>query len=191
MGKEESISLHQPPELGGEDAGEGRTNKAIRISGLLSKTTTEAVNLIYAGVDFGQVVPVFVVDLKRWLIHRVEGVEPAEGPHAVVGRDSMVTTSLDVSSRQVLAKSRGPSASLTEQEVGQIGDHCSVGRWAGLPSCFPHLAEPIVSRLVQTKDKLVKLEEMKPQRPSTIAVEESGNQRVAKAVSNSCELVDN
>ena len=63
MGKEESISLHQPLELGGEDAGEGGTNKAVRISGLLSKTTTEAVNLIYAGVDFGQVVPVFVVDL--------------------------------------------------------------------------------------------------------------------------------
>ena len=187
MGKEESISSHESLELGGEDAGEGGTNKAVRISGLLSKTTTEAVNLIYAGVDFGQVVPVFVVDLKRWLIHRGEGVEPAEGPHAVVGRDSMVTTSLDVSSRQVVAKSCG----VTEQEVGQIGDHCSVGRWAGLPSCFPHLAEPIVSRLFQTKDKLVKLEEMKPQRPSTIAVEETSNQRVAKAVSNSCELVDN
>ena len=55
MGKEESISSHQPLELGGEDAGEGGTNKAVRISGLLSKTTTEAVNLIDAGIDFAKV----------------------------------------------------------------------------------------------------------------------------------------
>ena len=102
----------------------------------------------------------------------------------------MVTTSLDVSSRQVVTKIFGTGVTI-KQEVGQSVDHCSVGRWAGLPSCFPHLAEPIVSRLFQTKDKLVKLEEMKPQRPSTIAVEETSNQRVAKAVSNSCELVDN
>ena len=190
MGKEESISSHEPLELGGEDAGEGGTNKAVRISGLLSKTTTEAVNLIYAGVDFGQVVPVFVVDLKRWLIHRGEGVEPAEGPHAVVGRDSMVTTSLDVPSCQVVAKSC--RVVFDEQVVGQIVDHKSVGRWAGLLGCLLHLTEPLVSSLDRfTKDKVVKLKEMTLERPSTVAQEETGNQRVAKAVGNSCELVDN
>ena len=66
MGKEESVSSHQPLELGGDDAGEGRTNKAISISGLLSKTPAEAVNLIDAGVDFPQVGP------SVWLLRLLE-----------------------------------------------------------------------------------------------------------------------
>ena len=191
MGKEESVSSHQPLELGGDDAGEGGTDKAIIVSGLLSKTPTEAVNLIDAGIDFAQVVPVFEVDLVRSIVaaHRGEWVEPAEGPHGVVGRDSMVATSLDVSSRQVFAKSSGPV--FIKQELGQIVDHSSVGRWAGLLSCFLHLAEPLLSRLVQTKDKVVKLKVMTLECPSAVAGEETGNERVAKAVGNSCKLVDN
>ena len=191
MGKEESVSSHESLELDGDDAGEGRTNKAIVVSGLLSKTPAEAVNLIDAGIDISQVGPVFSVDLVRSRVHRGEWVEPAEGPHAVVGRDSMVATSLDVSSRQVVTMINLIREWFIKQEVGQSVNHCSVGRRAVLLSCFLHLAEPLVPRLVQTKDKLVELEEMTPQTPSTIAIEETGNQRVAKAVGNSCELVDN
>ena len=102
----------------------------------------------------------------------------------------MVATSLDVSSRQVVTKIFGFGVTI-KQEVGQSVDHCSVGRRAVLLSCFLHLAEPLVSRLVRPKDKVVKLEEMKSERPAAVAVEETGNQRVAKAVGNSCELVDN
>ena len=65
MGKEESISSHESLELGGEDAGEGGTHKAVRIRGLLSKTSTEGVNLIDAGIDFAQVQPVVRVDVVR------------------------------------------------------------------------------------------------------------------------------
>ena len=191
MGKEESVSSHESLELDGDDAGEGRTNKAIVVSGLLSKTPAEPVNLIDAGIDISQVGPVFSVDLVRSRVHRGEWVKPAEGPHAVVGRDSMVATSLDVSSRQVVTMIHIIGEWFIKQEVGQSVNHCSVGRRAVLLSCFLHLAEPLVPRLVQTKDKLVELEEMTPQTPSTIAVEETGNQRVAKAVGNSCELVDN
>ena len=190
MGKEESVSSHESLELDGDDAGEGRTNKAIVVSGLLSKTPAEAVNLIDAGIDISQVAPVFSVDLVRSRVHRGEWVEPAEGPHAVVGRDSMVATSLDVSSRQVVTKIFGFGVTI-KQEVGQSVDHCSVGRRAVLLSCLLHLAEPLLSRLVTTKDKVFELEEMTPQTPSTIAIEETGNQRVAKAVGNSCELVNN
>ena len=102
----------------------------------------------------------------------------------------MVATSLDVSSRQVVTKIFGFGVTI-KQEVGQSVDHCSVGRRAVLLSCFLHLAEPLVSRLVGTKDKVLELEEMKSERPAAVAVEETGNQRVAKAVGNSCELVDN
>ena len=102
----------------------------------------------------------------------------------------MVTTSLDVSGRQVVTKSC--RVVFDEQVVGQIVDHKSVGRWAGLLGCLLHLAEPLVSSLDWcTKDKVVKLEEMTLERPSTVAQEETGNQRVAKAVGNSCKLVDN
>ena len=103
----------------------------------------------------------------------------------------MVTTSLDVSSRQVVAKSRGPSASLTEQEVGQIGDHCSVGGRAHLLGRFFHLAEPVCARLVAPKDKVIKLEELVSETPSAVAVEDTGNQRVTETEGHSCELVDN
>ena len=103
----------------------------------------------------------------------------------------MVATALDVSSCQVVTKVFVIGEGFIKQEVGQSVGHCSVGRRANLLSCFLHLAEPLVSRLVRPKDKVFKLEEMKSERPAAVAVEETGNQRVAKAVGNSCELVDN
>ena len=100
----------------------------------------------------------------------------------------MVTTTLDVSGRQVVTKSRRTEAFLTEQKVGHILDHRSVSRWAGLCGRSLHLAEPVSSRLVVTKDKVVKLKEMKFEGP---AVEEAGDEGVAKAEGNRRELVDN
>ena len=51
MGKEESVSLHELLELGGDDTGEGRANKTVSISGLLGKTSTETIDLIHTGID--------------------------------------------------------------------------------------------------------------------------------------------
>ena len=96
----------------------------------------------------------------------------------------MVTTTLDVSSCQVVTKSRRTETFLTEQEVGHILDHRSVSRWAGLCGRSLHLAEPVSSRLVVTKDKVVKLKEVKLERPASISVEEAGDEGVAKAEGN-------
>ena len=114
MSKEEPVSFHKPLELVGDDAGEGGTDKTVNVSGLLSETPAKSINLIDTGVDCGQVGPVLRVDLRGWFVHRGEWGEAAEGPEAVVGWDSMVATTLDVSSRQVVPKSRGTEASLTE-----------------------------------------------------------------------------
>merc|ERR550532_1359912 len=65
MGKEEPVSSHQSLELGCEDAGEGRTDEAVIVGGLLSKTATEGINLIDVGIDCRQVCPVQGVDLGR------------------------------------------------------------------------------------------------------------------------------
>ena len=65
MGKEEPVSSHQSLELGCEDAGEGRTDEAVSVGRLLSKTATEAINLIDVGIDCRQVGPVLGVDLER------------------------------------------------------------------------------------------------------------------------------
>ena len=97
----------------------------------------------------------------------------------------MVSTSLDVSSCQVVTKSSRSGARLTEQEVGHILDHCSVRGGARLVGGFCHLAEPISSRLVVTKDKGVKLKEMKSERPAAVAVEEACDEGVAKTEGNS------
>ena len=107
MSKEEPVSFHKPLELVGDDAGEGGTDKAVNVSGLLSETPAKSINLIDTGVDCGQVGPVLRVDLRGWFVHHGEWGEAAEGPEAVVGWDSMVATSLDVSSRQVVTESFG------------------------------------------------------------------------------------
>ena len=58
-----------------------------------------------------------------------------------------------------------------------------------MPSGFPHFAEPIAPRLVVTKDKVVKLKEVKLERPASVSVEEAGDEGVAKAEGHCGKLV--
>ena len=184
MGEEEPISFHEPLKLCSNEAGECGTNKAVSVSWLLGEPATEPVNLIDIGIDCRQVGPVLGVYLRRWISHRGKWIKSTEGPQAVVGRDSMITTSLDVSSRQIVTKSSRTKACLTEQEVLHIRDHRSVSRWAQLLGGSLHLVIPVSSRLIVSKDKVVILKPMKFERPSAIAIEEAGDEGVAKAEGN-------
>ena len=103
----------------------------------------------------------------------------------------MVTPSLDVPSSQVVTKSFEMGERFVKQEVGHILNHCSICSWTGLQGGFPHFAEPSFSGLVVTEDKVVKFEEMKSEWPAAVAVEEAGDECVAKAEGNSGELIDN
>ena len=103
----------------------------------------------------------------------------------------MVAPSLDVSSRQVFTKSLGAGTMFVKQEVGQILHQGSVCGGALLLHHLSHLIEPFSPRLVETKDKVVKLKEMILEPPAAVAFEDAGNECVAKAKSNSRKLVDN